>query len=92
MFILVNHCQDTGLMELGRYATREEAAKDIAKDIANDYQIDVDMDKFITPYKDIHGAGAAFKYDDSKTYIWFDGYDCCCYNWNIEDDWVIIEV
>lgn len=30
MFILVNHCQDTGLMELGRYDTREEAAKDIA--------------------------------------------------------------
>lgn len=39
MFILVNHCQDTGLMELGRYDTREEAAKDIALIIAEDYQI-----------------------------------------------------
>ena len=43
MFILVNHCQDTGLMELDRYDTREEAAKDIALIIAEDYQIDVVM-------------------------------------------------
>lgn len=92
MFILVYYCQDTGIMELGRYDTREEAAKDIAESIAEDYQIYVDMDRFITPYKDTRGAGAAFKYDDSKTHIWFDGYGCCCYNWNIEDDWLIIEI
>nr|DAZ82099.1 MAG TPA: hypothetical protein [Caudoviricetes sp.] len=90
MFILVNHNQETGLGVIGRYATREDAANEIAKVIVGDYKVNIDMDRFITPHK--HAGDVDFRYNDGNAIVWFNGYNCCCYDYLFEDNWIIIEV
>lgn len=96
MFILVNYPAEygigDGISEIGRYDTREEAATKIAKDIINYYGIDIDIDDFLKeehPYDN-----GDFRYDDdgANKHVWFDWYECNCFDNSMEDSWIIIEV
>lgn len=90
MFILVNHSTDNGISEIGRYDTREEAATEIANKIINYYKIDLDIDDFLKeehPYDN-----GDFRYIDANHCIWFNWYECNCFDRSMEDSWIIIEV
>lgn len=91
MFILVNYSNDYGMIEIGRYDTREEAAKEIAKSICNDYGVIIDIDSFISTHRVPNNDNGDFRLDDNNTYVWFNNYECACYNDNYNDHWLIIE-
>ena len=95
MFILVNHSTENGIAngieEIGRYDTREEAAKEIANEIISTYNVDIDIDDFIVTYHPYDNGD--FRYDDDNTHVWFNNYECaCCNDDGCEDDWLVIEV
>lgn len=97
MFILVNYSTNYGvgddIIEVGRYDTREEAAKKIANEIIHYYDMDIDIDDFLKeehPYDN-----GDFRYDDDdddNNHVWFNNYECYCCNNTMEDSWLIIEV
>lgn len=89
MFILVNHSTDNGISEIGRYDTREEAATEIANEIITYYGIDIDIDDFLK--KEHQYDNGNFRYDDGNRHVWFDWYECNCFDNNIEDSWLIIK-
>lgn len=89
MYILVNHSTDNGISEIGRYDTREKAATEIANEIIMYYGIDIDVDDFLKeehPYDN-----GAFRYDDANHHVWFDLYECNCFDNSMEDSWLIIK-
>lgn len=45
MYILVNYTKDWGIAEVGRYDTRQDAAREIAKGIRNVFEVEVDIDE-----------------------------------------------
>lgn len=93
MFILVNHNMEVGgVEEVGRYDTSKAAAIEIAKVIVNVYQFQIDVDRFINTQKRDDNNNFMFDCDDGKRHVWFNGYECWCYDDLAEDEWLIIEV
>lgn len=90
MFILVNYSSDDGMCNYGKFDTREDAAKEIAKHINDYYNIDIDVNDFIATHHPYDNGD--FHLDDNNTHVWFNNYECCCYNDDYEDDWLIIEI
>lgn len=86
-YILVNRSSDNGIMETGRYDTKEEAVREIASQICSIYNIDIDIDDFVEPS---HLYGNVFRFNDNDTYVWFNGDECFCCDSSSEDNWLIV--
>ena len=86
-YILINCSRDTGIMETGRYDTKEEAAREIASQICSIYNIDIDIDDFVAPRR---LYGNVFCFTHNHTHVWFNGYECYCCDNSSEDDWLIV--
>ena len=95
MFILVNYSTDcgvnNGIIEIGRYDTREEAATKIANEIIDCYYIDIDIDDFLKEEHQYDNGDFSYD-DDADNYVWFNGREGSCCNDTMEDSWLIIEV
>jgi hypothetical protein len=92
MFILVNHSTDNGISEIGRYDTREEAATEIANKIINYYKIDLDIDDFLKEEHPYDNGDFRYNDYDANKHVWFNWYECNCFDASMEDSWIIIEI
>lgn len=53
------------------------------------YGIDIDIDDFLKeehPYDN-----GDFRYDDANHHVWFNWYECNCFDNSMEDSWLIVK-
>ena len=90
MNILISYTSDWGMDEVGRFDSREDAAKKIAEDIKNVFDVTVDLDEFLLTERPYDNGD--FRMDENGIRIWFDNYTCVCETDDHSKEWLIIEV
>lgn len=90
MHILVNYTSDWGMDLVGRYDSREGAARVIAEGIQNTFGVAVDLAEFLMDERPYDNGD--FRLDKNGIRIWFDNYTCVAENDDLTKEWLIIEV
>ncbi len=90
MHILVNYTSDWGMDQVGRYDSREDAARAIAEGIQNTFGVTVDIAEFLMDERSYDNGD--FRMDENGVRIWFDNYTCVAESDDLTKEWLIIEV